>query len=125
MIDPGYMRVYQEGSDEKPEELANEHLLPQLQEGDKVKLNELTCHQHFTEPPPRYSEATLIKTLEEYGIGRPSTYAAIVSTLQTREYVVLDNKRFRPTDVGRVVNRFLTQYFTRYVDYGFTATIRR
>lgn len=123
VVDPGYMRVYQEGTDDKPEELGDEHLLPQLKEGDVVKLNEITCNQHFTEPPPRYSEATLIKALEEHGIGRPSTYAAIVSTLQTREYVVLENKRFRPTDIGRVVNKFLTQYFTRYVDYGFTAQL--
>ncbi|VVC75088.1 DNA topoisomerase 1 [Aquicella siphonis] len=123
VIDPGYMRVYQEGTDDKPEELGDEHLLPQLQEGDEVKLHDIACNQHFTEPPPRYSEATLIKALEEYGIGRPSTYAAIVSTLQTREYVVLENKRFRPTDIGRIVNKFLTQYFTRYVDYGFTAQL--
>lgn len=123
VIDPGYMLVYQEGSDDKPEELIDEHLLPQLKEGDEVKLNDLTCNQHFTEPPPRYSEATLIKSLEEYGIGRPSTYAAIVSTLQTREYVTLETKRFRPTDIGRIVNRFLTQYFTRYVDYDFTAKL--
>ena len=121
VTDPGYMLVYQEGSDDKAEDLDVEHLLPQLEEGDKVDLKDLTCRQHFTEPPPRYSEATLIKVLEDHGIGRPSTYAAIVSTLQTREYVTLDNKRFKPTDIGRVVNRFLTQYFTRYVDYGFTA----
>lgn len=123
ITDPGYMRVYQEGTDEKAEELGDEHLLPQLKKGDEVQLNELTCHQHFTEPPPRYSEATLIKALEEHGIGRPSTYAAIVSTLQTREYVMLENKRFRPSDIGRVVNKFLTQYFTQYVDYGFTAQL--
>jgi DNA topoisomerase I len=123
VVDPGYMRVYQEGSDDKPEDLGDEHLLPQLQEGDEVNLKDITCNQHFTEPPPRYSEATLIKALEEHGIGRPSTYAAIVSTLQTREYVILENKRFKPTDIGRIVNRFLTQYFTRYVDYGFTAQL--
>jgi DNA topoisomerase-1 len=123
IIDPGYMRVYQEGVDDKPEELADEHLLPHLKEGDEVKLNDITPHQHFTEPPPRFSEATLIKVLEEHSIGRPSTYAAIVSTLQTREYVLLDNKRFRPTDIGRIVNRFLTQYFARYVDYDFTAKL--
>lgn len=121
VVDPGYMRVYQEGSDDKPEELGEEHLLPQMKEGDEVKLKVLTANQHFTEPPPRYSEATLIKALEEHGIGRPSTYAAIVSTLQSRDYVELDNKRFKPTDIGRVVNRFLTQYFTNYVDYDFTA----
>jgi DNA topoisomerase-1 len=123
IVDPGFMRVYQEGSDEKVEELGDEHLLPHLEEGDEVKLQDLTCNQHFTEPPPRYSEATLIKALEEHGIGRPSTYAAIVSTLQTREYVVLENKRFRPTDIGRIVSKFLTQYFTTYVDYGFTAQL--
>ncbi len=121
VVDPGYMRVYQEGSDDKAEDLDEEHLLPHLEEGDEVALKELTCHQHFTEPPPRYSEATLIKALEDHGIGRPSTYAAIVHTLQTRTYVVLDNKRFKPTDIGRVVSKFLTQHFTRYVDYGFTA----
>ncbi|MGC8731375.1 MAG: topoisomerase C-terminal repeat-containing protein, partial [Halothiobacillaceae bacterium] len=76
-----------------------------------------------TEPPPRYSEASLVKTLEEYGIGRPSTYASIISTLQDREYVILENRRFRPTDVGRIVNRFLTEHFTQYVDYGFTAKL--
>lgn len=123
VLDPGYMRVYQEGVDEKPEDLVDEHLLPHLQEGDSVQLNDIACNQHFTEPPPRYSEASLIKSLEEHGIGRPSTYAAIVSTLQTREYVVLDNKRFKPTDIGRIVSRFLHQYFTRYVDYGFTARL--
>lgn len=123
IIDPGYMRVYQEGYDDKPEELADEPLLPQLAVKDKVNLTELTPNQHFTEPPPRYSEATLIKALEEYGIGRPSTYASIVSTLQTREYVLLENKRFHPTDVGRIVNKFLTKYFTQYVDYDFTAKL--
>jgi len=123
IVDSGFMRVYQEGTDDKPEELGDEHLLPHLEEGDEVKLHELNCHQHFTEPPPRYSEATLIKVLEEHGIGRPSTYASIVSTLQTREYVVLENKRFRPTDIGRIVSKFLTSYFTQYVDYGFTAQL--
>lgn len=121
VVDPGYMRVYQEGSDDKPEELAEEHLLPQLAVGDEVKLKTLTANQHFTEPPPRYTEASLIKALEEHDIGRPSTYASIVHTLQTRDYVALDNKKFRPTDIGRVVSRFLTQYFTNYVDYDFTA----
>ena len=77
--------------------------------------------QHFTEPPPRYSEATLVKALEEFGIGRPSTYASIISTLRNREYVEMENRRFIPTDVGRVVNRFLTKFFSQYVDYEFTA----
>lgn len=121
VVDPGFMRVYLEGTDDKSDEMGDERLLPPLNEGDKVALESLTCNQHFTEPPPRYSEATLIKALEEHGIGRPSTYAAIVSTLQTREYVLLENKRFKPTDIGRVVSKFLTTYFTQYVDYDFTA----
>lgn len=123
IVDPGYMRVYQEGTDDKPDDLGDEMLLPQLKEGDKVDLEDLICNQHFTEPPPRYSEASLIKALEEHGIGRPSTYAAIVSTLQTREYVLLENKRFYPTDIGRVVSKFLVSHFTNYVDYGFTAQL--
>lgn len=123
IVDPGYMLVYQEGTDDKQEEMGDELLLPNLKEGDEVKLNDVICNQHFTEPPPRYSEATLIKALEEFGIGRPSTYASIVSTLQTRDYVQLENKRFYPTDIGRVVNSFLTKYFTNYVDYGFTASL--
>jgi DNA topoisomerase-1 len=89
--------------------------------GEEVTLASLRSEQHFTEPPPRYTEASLVKTLEEYGIGRPSTYAAIISTLLAREYVVLESRRFIPTDVGRIVNRFLTQHFQQYVDYEFTA----
>ncbi|HTM63580.1 MAG TPA: type I DNA topoisomerase [Gammaproteobacteria bacterium] len=123
IVDPGYMLVYQEGTDDKQEEMGDETLLPKLKEGDTVNLLDINCNQHFTEPPPRYSEATLIKALEEHGIGRPSTYAAIVSTLQTRDYVQLENKRFHPTDIGRVVNGFLTKYFTNYVDYDFTANL--
>jgi DNA topoisomerase I len=86
-----------------------------------LPLDKLYGEQHFTQPPPRFSEASLVKSLEEYGIGRPSTYATIISTLQAREYAILDKKRFVPTDVGRIVTRFLTEHFTRYVDYGFTA----
>lgn len=123
VTDPGFMRVYLEDVDDKKADPDEERLLPPLKEGEEVLLNDVICNQHFTEPPPRYSEATLIKTLEEYGIGRPSTYAAIIYTLQHREYVILETKRFRPTDVGRIVNRFLTQYFTRYVDYNFTAKL--
>jgi len=88
-----------------------------------VTLNDIIAGQHFTEPPPRYGEASLVKSLEEHGIGRPSTYASIISTLQNREYVTLDNKRFYPTDVGRIVNKFLTEHFTKYVDYDFTANL--
>jgi DNA topoisomerase IA len=86
-----------------------------------VALTALSAEQHFTEPPPRFSEASLVKALEEYGIGRPSTYATIISTLQDREYVEMDSRRFIPTDIGKIVNRFLTQYFHRYVEYSFTA----
>lgn len=123
VTDPGFMRVYQEGFDDKKSDQDEDRILPPLKEGEEVTLNDVLCNQHFTEPPPRYSEASLIKALEEYGIGRPSTYAAIIYTLQHREYVVLDAKRFKPTDVGRIVNKFLTQYFTKYVDYDFTAKL--
>lgn len=121
--DPGFIRVYQEGIDDKKAAQDEDHILPPLAEGEEVVLKALQCNQHFTEPPPRYSEASLIKALEEYGIGRPSTYAAIIYTLQHREYVVMETKRFRPTDIGRIVNRFLTQHFTQYVDYDFTARL--
>jgi DNA topoisomerase-1 len=123
ITDPGFMRVYQESEDDKKGAQDEDRLLPPLVEGQEVELKELRCNQHFTEPPPRYSEASLVKALEEYGIGRPSTYAAIIYTLQHREYVILENKRFKPTDIGRIVNKFLTMHFTRYVDYGFTASL--
>jgi len=120
---PGFIKVYLEGVDDAEKSDADETTLPPLQEGEQVALKQIRAEQHFTEPPPRYNEATLVKALEEHGIGRPSTYATIISTLQEREYVVLESKRFLPTDVGRVVSKFLTQYFTRYVDYDFTAKL--
>jgi DNA topoisomerase-1 len=120
---PGFLSVYEEGVDEKNEDDEGGNRLPILKVGDILPLRELETKQHFTEPPPRYSEASLVKALEEFGIGRPSTYASIISTLQQREYVVLETKRFKPTDIGRVVNKFLTSYFTRYVDYHFTANL--
>lgn len=120
---PGFMKVYLEGVDDGKQTDKDEKLLPPLKEGDKVGLKEIVTNQHFTEPPPRYSEASLVKSLEEHGIGRPSTYASIISTLQQREYVEIEQRRFRPTDVGRIVNRFLTNYFTQYVDYDFTAKL--
>ncbi|HHL45747.1 MAG TPA: type I DNA topoisomerase, partial [Gammaproteobacteria bacterium] len=123
IVNPGFMAVYQEGKDDSKGGEDKERLLPPLKEGDEVKLLAIRPEQHFTEPPPRYSEASLVKALEEYGIGRPSTYASIISTLQNREYVEMDRKRFIPTDVGRVVNKFLTEHFTRYVDYNFTANL--
>jgi DNA topoisomerase-1 len=121
LVSPGFMAVYQESVDDSKGKDENERLLPPLKEGETVKLLKLLPEQHFTEPPPRYSEASLVKALEEYGIGRPSTYASIISTLQSREYVEMDKKRFIPTDVGRIVNKFLTEHFTQYVDYDFTA----
>ncbi len=122
--DPGFMRVYIEDKDEpKKKDDTKENILPPLKEGDIVDLLEIKLEQHFTEPPPRYSEASLVKALEEYGIGRPSTYASIITTLLDREYVELESKRFHPTDVGRVVSRFLTQHFPQYVDYDFTAQL--
>ena len=121
--DPGFMRVYIEDKDDSKVDDNKETLLPPMTEGDQVDLQEIRLEQHFTEPPPRFSEASLVKTLEEYGIGRPSTYASIITTLVDREYVELESKRFHPTDVGRVVARFLTQHFPRYVDYDFTADL--
>jgi len=118
----GFMKVYQEGLDDSADPDA-ESLLPALEEGQEVELLKIRSEQHFTEPPPRFSEASLVKTLEEHGIGRPSTYASIISTLVNRTYVTLDNKRFVPTDVGSIVNKFLTNYFTQYVDYDFTAKL--
>jgi DNA topoisomerase-1 len=121
IANPGFMAVYLEGIDDAKVGDADEKLLPLMEEGQKVEVLNIRGEQHFTEPPPRYSEASLIKSLEEYGIGRPSTYASIISTLQNRDYATLDKKRFYPTDVGRIVNNFLTEYFTQYVDYDFTA----
>ncbi|MEJ2478901.1 MAG: DNA topoisomerase I [Acidihalobacter sp.] len=120
--DPGFMLVYREGVDDVEQE-SDDRLLPPLEQGERIELRDVVADQHFTEPPPRYSEASLVKALEEYGIGRPSTYASIISTLLAREYVELESRRFTPTDVGRVVNRFLTQYFSQYVDYDFTARL--
>ncbi len=122
IADPGFIAVYQEGVDDQGED-EDSRALPPLREGEWIDLRALRPEQHFTEPPPRYSEASLVKTLEEYGIGRPSTYATIISTLLAREYAVLDSRRFKPTDIGRIVNRFLTQHFTPYVDYEFTARL--
>ncbi len=121
LVFPGFISVYLEDQDDSDEE--GEAKLPVMEEGETLPVDALTGEQHFTQPPPRYSEASLVKTLEEYGIGRPSTYASIISTLLDREYVTLDKKRFLPTDVGRVVNKFLTEHFTQYVDYDFTAKL--
>ncbi len=122
LVKPGFIAVYQEGADDAKSD-EDDHVLPPLQEGDLIDLVSFGADQHFTEPPPRYSEASLVKALEEHGIGRPSTYAAIISTLQDREYVEMDNRRFVATDIGKIVNRFLTRHFHRYVEYGFTAAM--
>jgi DNA topoisomerase-1 len=122
LVKPGYIAVYQEGRDDAVED-DTDHVLPPMREGDTVRLTELKGEQHFTEPPPRFTEASLVKALEEHGIGRPSTYASIISTLRDREYVDIDNRRFTPTDIGKIVCRFLTDHFHRYVEYGFTAAM--
>ncbi|NOZ09571.1 MAG: type I DNA topoisomerase [Gammaproteobacteria bacterium] len=123
VVNPGFMAVYQEGSDDSKPESDSQKILPPMEEGDEINLQIIRKEQHFTEPPPRFSEASLVKTLEAHGIGRPSTYASIISTLQNREYVTTDRRRFTPTDVGMVVNKFLSGHFTKYVDYDFTAKL--
>jgi DNA topoisomerase-1 len=122
LVEPGFMSVYQEGKDDGSDD-EGDRLLPEIEKGDIIDLDLLRPEQHFTEPPPRFTEASLVKTLEEYGIGRPSTYASIIATLKNREYVEMDGKRFIPTDIGRIVNGFLTDHFTQYVDYDFTAKL--
>ncbi len=125
LVEPGFIAVYQEGNDNEDgaDSNDNDRRLPDLQEGEEIALNEIRAEQHFTEPPPRFTEASLVKTLEEYGIGRPSTYANIITTLKNREYVEMDGKRFIPTDMGRIVTKFLTEHFAQYVDYEFTARL--
>ncbi len=120
LVEPGFIAVYQEGTDDVKDDEADKSL-PSVEIDELVTLNEIQANQHFTEPPPRYSEASLVKTLEEYGIGRPSTYANIISTLITREYAEMDGKRFMATDRGMIVGDFLIKHFSQYVDYGFTA----
>jgi DNA topoisomerase-1 len=122
LVEPGFIAVYQEGTDDVKDDEAD-RTLPPLEENELLDLAEFKADQHFTDPPPRYTEASLVKTLEEYGIGRPSTYASIISTLKNREYVEMDGKRFMPTDTGRIVAKFLTNHFTQYVDYDFTANL--
>jgi len=123
LIKPGYIAVYQEDVDDGKPENENDRILPAMKDGDVVTLLNMHGDQHFTEPPPRYSEASLVKALEEHGIGRPSTYATIISTLKDREYCDMDNRRFIPTDIGKIVNGFLSKHFHKYVEYGFTAAL--
>jgi DNA topoisomerase-1 len=119
----GYYRLYTEGRDEPAEDEGEGRRLPAVKEGAGLEARAITPEQHFTEPPPRYSEASLVKKLEELGIGRPSTYASIISVLQDRDYVRLEKKRFMPEDRGRLVTAFLESFFERYVQYDFTARL--
>jgi len=121
VAEPGFLAVYEEGKDDSKAE--EEKSLPALKIGDVLPVKDIKANQHFTEPPPRFSEASLVNTLKELDIGRPSTYASIITTLQQRQYVELKQKRFYPTDVGRIVSQFLTKYLTQYVDYDFTAKL--
>ncbi len=126
VVEKGFTVLYQEGEDDKKQSQrpeTDEKSLPPMQQGDRVALLKIRPEQHFTEPPPRFSEAGLVKALEEYGIGRPSTYASIIATLLSREYVEMQKKRFTPTETGRTVSRFLSEHFTPYVDYDFTAKL--
>jgi DNA topoisomerase-1 len=119
----GFYRVYHEGSDDDKNGKDEDRILPEMTEGQAVTLKTVTPDQHFTQPPPRFSEASLVKNLEELGIGRPSTYASIISVLQDRDYVKLDKRRFVPEDRGRLVTSFLSSFFERYVQYSFTADL--
>jgi DNA topoisomerase-1 len=120
---PGFLAVYEEGKDDQNADDKDGKRLPPLEEGEILNLQQIRTEQHFTDPPPRYSEASLVKTLEAYGIGRPSTYASIISVLLNREYVTIEQKRFYPTDIGKIVGNFLSDHFSRYVDYEFTAQL--
>ncbi|WP_163653554.1 type I DNA topoisomerase [Listeria sp. PSOL-1] len=117
----GFMKVYVESSDDNKEE--KENILPELEKGDKVTSESLEQRQHFTQPPPRYTEARLVKTLEEIGIGRPSTYSPTLDTIQRRNYVSLTNKRFTPTELGEIVNELIEEYFPEILDVRFTANM--
>ena len=119
----GFLKLYREEEEDKGDDGDDNRRLPPLKTGEKAALNSLKNDQHFTQPPPRYTEATLVKKLEELGIGRPSTYASIMQTLQDRNYVVLDKRRFVPEDRGRLVTTFLEKYFGHYVTYDFTADL--
>jgi DNA topoisomerase-1 len=119
----GFLKLYREDRDDQPEEDDEGRVLPAMSEGDPLARREVKASQHFTQPPPRYTEASLVKKMEELGIGRPSTYASTLSVLRDRNYVRLEAKRLVPEDRGRLVTAFLTSFFTRYVDPGFTASL--
>lgn len=119
----GFLKLYQEGRDEGDKDEEGENFLPPMDQGDALTLEDVLPEQHFTQPPPRFSEASLVKRLEELGIGRPSTYASIIQVLQDRDYVVIDKKQFIPQARGRVVTAFLVEFFKRYVEFDFTASL--
>jgi DNA topoisomerase-1 len=120
----GFLKVYKEEQEDEEKDVAEEERrLPPLKEGDALKLEDVTPSQHFTQPPPRYTEASLVKKMEELGIGRPSTYASILQVLQDRDYVKLDQRRFIPESRGRIVTTFLMNFFRQYVEYNFTAKL--
>ena len=118
----GFLTLYQEGT-RRRERRGRRASCRKVAQGDALAVEKVSPEQHFTEPPPRYSEASLVRKLEELGIGRPSTYASILSTLRDRAYVRMDRNRFIPEDKGRLVTTFLTNFFGRYVQYGFTADL--
>jgi DNA topoisomerase-1 len=119
----GFLTLYQEDRDDTADEEGEGGRLPAMRKAERLARGEVTPSQHFTQPPPRYSEASLVKKLEELGIGRPSTYASILQVLQDRDYVRLEKRRFIPEDRGRLVTAFLTNFFERYVEYNFTADL--
>ncbi len=123
LLEPGFLAAYHEDHDEDETDVESEdeQALPPLETGERVALEALRPEQHFTQPPPRYTEASLVKSLESHGIGRPSTYASIIETLRYRKYVEMSGRAFIPTDIGKIVSKFLVKYLGTYVDYGFTA----
>ena len=124
VVVPGFLAVYEEGRDSKSAEDDDEgRKLPLMKPGQNVPLEQLRAEQHFTQPPPRFTEASLVKALEEFGIGRPSTYASIIQTLLGKQYALLEGRAFKPTDIGRAVSKFLSNHFSKYVDYDFTANL--
>lgn len=120
---PGFMKVYVEGTDDQTED--RDKMLPNLQEGDEVIKKDIEPKQHFTQPPPRYTEARLVKTLEELGIGRPSTFAPTLDTIQKRGYVALDNKRFIPTELGEIIHQLILEFFPEIIDVAFTVKMEQ
>ena len=118
----GFLKLYEEGKDDSEDEKEGPNL-PQVSAGERVSVQKVSPEQHLTEPPPRYSEATFVKRMEQLSIGRPSTYASVLSVLRERDYVEMDSNRFIPQDKGRLVVAFLENFFESYVEYDFTASL--